>query len=210
MGRHVLIVDTNHITRAGLRAIFTGNADITQVSEASTIEDFKRSYASSTLHCIVIHQSLITNVQLVPEGQQFIVLADELDKNILLDSYERGASAYLSEKSSLELLLKALYLKRGEFLLDPSFTPWILSATSKDTIPSTDCSKVLTSRELEIFNLLRSGMTYRSIADRLSIAVPTVKTHVAHIFRKLNIKRRPGKTFYSLEEQSREPVSRKV
>ncbi len=198
MGKHILIVDTNHIARAGLRAILMNDPYVSQVDESTSSEDLKKHLTiSSSIH-VLIHQSLVTDMKIFHEGQCFIILASELDKNILMDSYQHGVRAYLSEKPSLELLLRSLHLQQGEFLLDPTFTPWILNATSKDIIPSVDIQS-LTTREQEIFDLLRSGLTYRSIAEQLSIALPTVKTHVAHIFRKLKIKRRPGKVFRVLE-----------
>jgi len=50
-----------------------------------------------------------------------------------------------------------------------------LSAT--DTAP-------LTSREAEVFRLMRQGMTNKQIADRLDISVNTIKKHLAHVFAK--------------------------
>ncbi len=46
--------------------------------------------------------------------------------------------------------------------------------------------KVLTSREIEIMNLLKDGKTNRDIAEKLDISAFTVKNHLQHIYRKLN------------------------
>jgi DNA-binding CsgD family transcriptional regulator len=46
----------------------------------------------------------------------------------------------------------------------------------------------ITAREKEIILLLINGNTYHDIEVLLSISLPTVKTHVSHIYKKLNIK----------------------
>jgi signal transduction histidine kinase/DNA-binding NarL/FixJ family response regulator len=46
----------------------------------------------------------------------------------------------------------------------------------------------LTAREIEICNLLHTGLPYKIIAEKLNISVPTVNRHVANLFQKLNVK----------------------
>jgi DNA-binding CsgD family transcriptional regulator len=48
----------------------------------------------------------------------------------------------------------------------------------------------LTGREAEVYALLAQGLTNRLIAGRLGLSLPTVKTHLAHIFRKLGAQSR--------------------
>jgi len=47
---------------------------------------------------------------------------------------------------------------------------------------------MLSSREKEVFALLAKGLTYQTIATELLISHETVKKHVKHIYRKLNVK----------------------
>lgn len=48
----------------------------------------------------------------------------------------------------------------------------------------------LSERELEVLRLLVAGLTNVAIAGRLVIALPTVKTHLAHIYQKLGVNQR--------------------
>jgi DNA-binding NarL/FixJ family response regulator len=48
----------------------------------------------------------------------------------------------------------------------------------------------LTSRELEIANLVERGLSNKQIAERLCIELPTVKNHMHHILDKLGVRRR--------------------
>jgi len=191
VGKYVLIAEARAILRTGLLNIFKGDPSVSQVGEAVTSEELKKQIESHPPDLIVTHQSLITDMQILPRGH-FIILAAEPDKNMLLAAYACGACGYLSENTSVELLRMTLCLVEGEFLLDPAFTSWILYYIYGDTLPSGD-PKVLTTREQEIFEMLRSGLTNHSIATQLGISESTVKSHIAHIFRKLDMKRRPMK-----------------
>ena len=58
----------------------------------------------------------------------------------------------------------------------------------------------LTSREYEIAKLIREGLRYKEIADRLFISERTVSTHVQHMFEKTGVKSK-GELIYKLEHK---------
>ncbi|MGZ3610202.1 MAG: response regulator transcription factor [Ktedonobacteraceae bacterium] len=195
MAHSILIAEAREILRVGLRAIVVHDPLIDNIYEASTSEQLLNQLSIHTPDLVVIHQSLITDIMLLPRGR-FIILADQPDKNILLAACALGARGYFLENVSAELLHMAMRLSGRMFLLDPILTPWLFDCISGDILPTTT-SKILTTREKEIFNLLlNSSLTNRAIGERLCISEATVKTHLAHIFRKLNIKRRPMKAFH--------------
>ena len=192
MEQTVLIAESREILRAGLRAIFANDPLVSCTYEATTSEELKKRLQSCVPDLVVVHQSLVTDMMQLPKGR-FIILATEPDKNMLLAACAYGARGYLLEDASAELLRMTLYLKDKMFLLDPILTPWLLDRISGDILPSAS-NEILTTREQEIFNLvLTNGLSNRAISERLCISEATVKTHLAHIFRKLNIKRRPMK-----------------
>jgi len=57
-------------------------------------------------------------------------------------------------------------------------------------LDSHKAKRVCTARELEVLGLLLQGMTNKQIAQRLRIAEDTVKKHLQHIYRKLEVHRR--------------------
>lgn len=191
MGKYILIAEERAIQRIGLLKIFKDEPSVSQVNEAATEKELKNQIKSRTPDLIVIHQSLLTDIQMLRTGH-FIILTAQPDKNTLLAAHASGALGYLSENTSAELLRMTLGLAEGEFLLDPAFTSWILYYIYGDTLPSGNPG-ILTIREQEIFELLRTGSTNRSIAAQLGVSHSTVKSHIAHIFRKLDMKRRPVK-----------------
>ncbi len=196
MGKDILIAEARAIFRTGLRMIFADDPLVQTIDEVSTIEEVKKYLTSNTPDLIVAHQSLVTDLTTLARGH-FIILATEPDKNMLLKAYSCGARGYLLENASPHLFRLALHTTEKMFLLDPTITPWLLKSISGDILPSSN-NELLTTREMEIFNLLvNSDLTNRAIGERLCISEATVKTHVVHIFRKLNIKRRPAKMLFA-------------
>ncbi|MEO1052090.1 MAG: helix-turn-helix transcriptional regulator [Bacteroidota bacterium] len=59
---------------------------------------------------------------------------------------------------------------------------------STDRMKAPDLSKFgLTTREIEVAELIRSGATYKQIAEQLFVSMPTVKTHVSNIYKKTGV-----------------------
>ncbi len=56
--------------------------------------------------------------------------------------------------------------------------------------PLTNAVQLLTSREQEVLRLIVDGLTNRDIAQKLSISLETVKSHVHHIMQKMQVKDR--------------------
>lgn len=199
MGKDILIAEARAIFRTGLRMIFADDPLVNTIDEVSTIEEVKKYLTSNTPDLIVVHQSLATDLTALARSN-FIILATEPDKNILVDVYSCGACGYLLENASPYLFLLALHMTETMFLLDPAITPWLLKSICGDILPSSS-NDVLTMREMEIFKLMNSDLTNRAIGERLCISEATVKTHIVHIFRKLNIKRRPAKMLFSVSRE---------
>jgi len=199
MGKDILIAEARAIVRTGLRMIFAGDQLVDTIDEVGTVEELKKYLASNTPDLIVAHQALVGDLSALTRCN-FIILATEPDKNILIDAYSCGACGYLLENASPYLFLLALQMTDKMFLLDPAITPWLLMSISGDILPSSS-HDVLTTREIEIFKLMNSNLTNRAIGERLCISEATVKTHVVHIFRKLNIKRRPAKMLFSVSRE---------
>jgi DNA-binding CsgD family transcriptional regulator len=65
-----------------------------------------------------------------------------------------------------------------------------------EDMPNSDAYDNLSVREREIVSLLRQGLTYAVIAEKLSISVHTVKTHLQHIYRKFGVNSRSALMFY--------------
>lgn len=106
---------------------------------------------------------------------------------------EAGASGYLSRQSaSSDLIATIESVARGEAIVSPRMVASILrrvKALAGDHVSGIRRGQ-LTSRELEIVNLLERGLSNKHIASRLNIELSTVKNHVHNILEKLRVHRR--------------------
>ena len=76
----------------------------------------------------------------------------------------------------------------GQGALSPEVTSTVLRALSR--YPNEEPSQLLSERELEVLSCMFDGQTTLQIAARLFISENTVKTHVRHIFEKLEVSTR--------------------
>jgi DNA-binding NarL/FixJ family response regulator len=105
-----------------------------------------------------------------------------------------GASGFLLKDVTPEHLVAAVRLVRsGDALLAPSITRRLVSrfapAAAGPSALGRDVS-VLTPRELEVLGLIARGLSNTEIASALTLSEATVKTHVARILSKLNLRDR--------------------
>jgi DNA-binding NarL/FixJ family response regulator len=105
-----------------------------------------------------------------------------------------GASGFLLKDVTPEHLVAAVRLVRsGDALLAPSITRRLVSrfapAAAGPPVLGRDVS-VLTPRELEVLGLIARGLSNTEIASALTLSEATVKTHVARILSKLNLRDR--------------------
>ncbi len=184
MGQQILIAEPCNILRIGLRVIFTENTCVSEVHEAATDEALKVHLRSSPIDLVVINQVLVMDIALLPRGN-FVILTNEPDLTFLQAAYQQGARGYLSISVSVDLLRTMLHPVNGSFLLDPTLTPWLMESLSESSRSSLE-SELFTRREQEIMDLLRSGLSRRSIAQKLHISETTLKTHLRNIARKRN------------------------
>lgn len=186
MDTHVLIAVPRDILRRGLRTIFAEDLGMACVQEVTNSEELKEQLGTYPAF-VVIHQSLVMEMQVLPR-HHFIILTSEPDKYMLLEAYARGACGYLLESVSTELLRITLHLSKGECLVDPALASWMLNSFSIDA-QSLITNTLLTPREQQICDLRSSGLSNREIAERLCITVNTVKSHISHIARKCGKRR---------------------
>ena len=190
MNRRVLIVDDHPVVRAGLeQALLKANFSICAV--AASKNEAIAQIARTNPNLILLDLNL-------PDGSGFEVA-----------NWARGISdeigiVILTLNDAPELLLAALAAQVSGFVLKSApvaeviatleralITPLSFTATglhkalkAKDRLPS------LSSRELEVLNVLATGKSTKEIARLLYLGEPTIKTHLASIYRKLEVTNR--------------------
>jgi two-component system nitrate/nitrite response regulator NarL len=114
---------------------------------------------------------------------RILLLVDARASAIAYRVLERGAAGCLTTAASADELCEAITAAaRGEVFLGRELHAGL---AGEIRLRAADDRPVLTRREREIVRLMADGTANAAIASRLHIAVPTVKTHVRHLYDKL-------------------------
>jgi len=195
----VVIADDQTLVRGGFRLILN-SAGIPVVAEAA---DGKEAIAATLSHRpdVVLMDIRMPEMDGLEATRR--ILASRADVRIImlttfdLDQYvyaalTAGASGFLLKDVSPEHLIAAVRLVRsGDALLAPSITRRLVErfAPRPTGSPAADLS-CLTPRELEVLGLVARGLSNAELAAALTLSEATVKTHVARILAKLQLRDR--------------------
>lgn len=125
-----------------------------------------------------------------------VMLTVSRDDEDLFDALRAGASGYLLKDTDPERLPIALRgVLKGEGAIPRALIPRLIDEVrdrgQRRTVPVVGKRAVrLTSREWEVFNLLRQGLDTQEIARRLFVSPVTVRTHVAAVLKKMKVPNR--------------------
>lgn len=192
MSTRVLLVDDHPVVRAGLRAVLEGLPDITVVAEA---RDALSAQQRSRHHDIDV---VVMDIQMGPGptgidatrairaagGPPVLILTTYDAQSDILSALEAGATGYLLKDAPEETLRQAvLDAAANRPVLSPQVTAQLVMRTTKP-------ASALSPREIEILKLAATGASNRNMAKQLFISEATVKTHLVHVYNKLDVDNR--------------------
>jgi DNA-binding NarL/FixJ family response regulator len=196
----VLVVDDQSMVRAGFRMLLGGESDIDVVAEASNGREavekaarFKPAVVLMDIRMPELDGLQATREILAanPDARILILTTFDLDEYIY-EALRAGASGFVLKDDPPENLIAAIRtVAAGDALLSPSVTNQVISQFARLPQPSPPKElEDLTSREMEVFRLIARGLSNVEIGEQLFISDTTVKTHVTHVFQKLNLRDR--------------------
>jgi DNA-binding NarL/FixJ family response regulator len=200
----VLIVDDQTIVRAGFAALLAAQPDITVVGEAA--EGREAVLLAERHHPdVVVMDIRMPGMDGIEATRQILARPDGGGVRVLVlttfdvDEYVyealvSGASGFLLKDATADELVAAVrVVARGDSLLAPQVTGRLIREFTKQHRrrpgPSAELA-TLTARETEVLVLIAGGLSNSEIAERLVVSEHTVKTHVARVFTKLNLRDR--------------------
>jgi DNA-binding NarL/FixJ family response regulator len=196
----VLVADDQALVRSGFRMLLAGESDIELVAEASNgleaVEKAARFGPNVILMDIRMPEldGLEATRRILaadPSARVLVLTTFDLDEYVF-EALRIGASGFLLKDEPPEQLLEAIRLvAAGEALLSPSVTRRVIARFTRlpHRTPPPQLDE-LTERELDVFRLLARGLSNAEIGERLFITETTVKTHVTHLFQKLDLRDR--------------------
>lgn len=197
----VLIADDQRLVRSGFRMILASDPELEVVGEAG--DGVEAVAAARTARPdVVLMDVRMPRVDGIEATRQISLLADAPRVLVLttfdLDEYvfaalRVGASGFLLKDAPEEQLLSAIrVVSGGGSLFAPSVTRRLIErfASLDNGAAPPPALDELTSRELEVLRLLARGRSNAEIAAELVVSEHTVKTHVAHVLSKLDLRDR--------------------
>jgi DNA-binding NarL/FixJ family response regulator len=207
----VLIADDQELVREGLRMMLDAEADLTVLGEAA---DGDQALAAARNHdpdvlLMDVRMPKLDGIEatrrLVAAGGRARVLVlttFDLDEYVY-QAMKAGASGFLLKDSNREQLVSAVRtVAAGESLLAPTITRRLIEDFCKRPPPTAGLPEAvahLSERELEVLRLLARGLSNAEIATNLYLSDTTVKSHVAHILAKLNLRDRVQTVVFAYE-----------
>jgi len=118
-----------------------------------------------------------------------IVLTVYNDRQKIFDSLRAGASGYLLKTTPLSEIKKAIEIVRdGGSVMSPDIARKVIEHfTPEKGRKAEQTPSTLTSREQEIVVGLVDGLSYKLLADRMSVSLDTVRFHIKNIYKKLHV-----------------------
>jgi DNA-binding NarL/FixJ family response regulator len=195
----VAIVDDQAMVRAGFRMIVESQKDMRVAGEAAdgqeAIELVRRERPDVVLMDVRMPRldGIAATRQVASTTRVVILTTFELDEYVF-DALAAGASAFLLKAAPPEDLIKAVrVVAQGDALLAPSVTKRLIEEFARRPEPTNKKPKELeslTAREREVLEEVAKGLTNAEIARKLHVSETTVKTHVAHLLDKLQLRDR--------------------
>ena len=204
----ILIVDDHAIVRKGIHALLSKEQGMQVVGEATNGEEGV-TQAQALKPDVVLMDLVMPKVDGIEAtrhitthvpGVRVLVLTSFAADDKVFPAIKAGALGYLLKDSGPDELIQAIrQVYRGEPTLAPSIARKVLAELAQP--PQTPLtSEPLTEREMDILRLVAQGMSNGEIADQLTIAEMTVRTHVSHILGKLHVASRTQAALYALKE----------
>ena len=189
----LLIVDDHPVVRDGLRGVFSTEPGFEVVGEAGDGAEALVLAASLAPDVVLMDLRMprmdgVTAIRALAEqgsSARVLVLTTYDTDSDVLPAIRAGATGYLLKDSAREDLYRAVRAAaQGQTALSPAVATRLMGQVRAPV------EEPVSPRELEVLGLVASGCTNREAAARLFISEATVKTHLLHIYAKLEVKDR--------------------
>jgi DNA-binding NarL/FixJ family response regulator len=219
MSLGVLIVDDQALVRAGFRMILEAEQDVEVVGEAadgrSAVTEARRLKPDVVL--MDVRMPDVDGIEatrlLLADGESGakVVMLTTFDMDeYVYDALSAGASGFLLKDVPPEQLVAGIRaVANGDALLAPSVTRRVIEEFVRRPPSSVRAVSPalgeLTAREFEVLKAIARGLSNAEIARELFVSETTVKTHVAHVLTKLDLRDRVQAVVLAYESGLVEP-----
>ena len=190
MSVRILVTDDHPVVRAGLSGMLSGEPDFEVVGEAQNGKEAVAFVRERKPDVVLMDLRMpemdgVTAIQHIksnyPDVHILVLTTYESDADILR-AIETGATGYLLKDTPREELFGAIRMvAQGQSPLDPGVAARLMQRMRDPE------EEGLSTREIEVLELVAHGTSNKAIAKQLWVSETTVKSHMLHIFDKLSV-----------------------
>ena len=206
----VIIADDHMIVRDGLRSLLERQPDMEVVAEAENGRIALKLVKELSPDVVIMDIGMrelngidaTRQIVKMSPGIKVLALSMYSDKRFIKGMLKAGASGYMLKDSAFKELIDAIrVIVENKIYISPSVANIITEDYLKQS-PESDGStrSLLSSRELEVLQLLVEGMSPKQIAPSLCLSIKTIESHRSRIMKKTDINNIADLTRYAIRE----------
>ncbi len=205
----VISIDDHPLFRKGVSDLIDMDSSLSLVAEADNGKDGLRLAQEHNPDLILLDINMkgmdgLETLKAIKDADvdsRIMMLTVSDNEDDVVTALRLGADGYLLKDMEPEDILKSIKTgASGKIIISDRLTQLLARALREEAKgPKNGALVDLTAREREILGLIANGMSNRAIGDSLNISEGTVKVHVKHILKKLNLKSRVEAAVWSLK-----------
>jgi len=197
----LLIIDSKRLRQAGITRLIEIWGDVMGLAVKAIVPDAPLETCCALANCEMIivslgsgsieeapHRALIESARMLMPQALLVIISDREDPQEICAAFEEGAVGFMPTSLEPAVAFQALSFIRtgGSF-----FPPSVLSRCFRKAIVNGGvCASTLTTKQEDVFSLLRQGHANKRIARQLGLSEATVKVHVRRIMHKFGVANR--------------------
>ncbi len=206
----LLLVDDHPMLRRGIAELLSLEDDVVVVGEVSNGQEALEFLANNEVDLVILDHKMpvLTGIETLKEIRARNIKVKALLFTVsdsgedVQEALKLGVDGYLLKDMEPELIIIDIRkVLRGELVISPNLASILAQTLRKPSID--DITSHLTTRELEVIQMIAEGMSNKMIANQLDIAESTVKVHVKHILNKTGLRTRVEAAVWTVNHLSK-------
>ncbi|RGH27269.1 DNA-binding response regulator [Roseburia sp. AF02-12] len=206
----IIIADDHTMIREGLKQLLELDGTMKVIAEANDGEECL-NLLNKKIHpdILLLDKNMpkkngIEVLEYIKQNKipvKVLILTVHNEVEYLLKAVDIGIDGYLLKDSSYDELKEAIdVVISGNTYIQPSLLP-ALNESMEDYALDKEKIECLTKRELDVLRLISEGCSNKKISDELTISERTVKNHISHIFRKIDVEDRTQAAVFAIRNK---------
>lgn len=206
----IIIADDHMMIREGLKQLLELDGTMKVIAEANDGEECL-NLLNKKIHPDILLLDInmpkkngIEVLEYIKQNKipvKVLILTVHNEVEYLLKAVDIGIDGYLLKDSSYDELKEAIdVVISGNTYIQPSLLP-ALNESMEDYALDKEKIECLTKRELDVLRLISEGCSNKKISDELIISERTVKNHISHIFRKIDVEDRTQAAVFAIRNK---------